>query len=52
MCNICLNICTCVSGEWKLLTNLYFLFQKGDAFRALFRVNAYNKLEVCYIIFE
>jgi hypothetical protein len=21
-CNICLNICTCVAGEWKLLTHL------------------------------
>lgn len=25
----------------------FFCFQRGDAFKALFRVNAHNRLEVC-----
>lgn len=29
MCNICLNICTCVAGEWKLFSFVIFCFRKA-----------------------
>lgn len=31
-------------------THFYLIFQKGEAFKALFRVNAHNRHEVCDLI--